>query len=204
LHVERIEEKQWKHEKYPQPHNLRKRSRGIRPKYEKVGNTLMLVGMEEYDYQSEFKLHNEPKKMNRIEYLEKLVQHKLAKWERKNPKNGPLFEEDNAKWEVARLSAEEHLRDLVISKYDKLDLYVRHASNGTFTKEEPAEKIKDITGEGHNVTNLEPSSKLYKKAAKIISARAAKDKTITSGRLVSHNKRTGRIILPNLQYKQAA
>lgn len=66
---------------------------------------------------------NTNKPMNRVKYLESLVQHKLNKWIRNNPKPNDkqnLFYEEFLKdWEKARDEALEHFRDVVISIYDK-------------------------------------------------------------------------------------
>lgn len=71
---------------------------------------------------SRYTKHEEPKKMNCVEYMEKLTQHKLARWERKHPKpNDELFN-DIEQWKQERETALERFRDFVVSIYDKLQV----------------------------------------------------------------------------------
>lgn len=63
------------------------------------------------------------KSMNRVKYLESLVQYKLNKWIRNNPapndKQNLFYKEFLEDWEKERDEALEHFRDVVISIYDK-------------------------------------------------------------------------------------
>lgn len=153
------------------------------------------------------------KKMTNLEYIDALTEYKFNKWLRKNPRpikanddQKDLFESQFLpKWMCMRDTAKERIRDSVISKYDKLNLYARHVKNRTFSHEEKIAEIKDTTGEGHDPAIMPKTSKLYKKAEEIITKKADKDSTITSGRLQAHNKKKGRIILPkSKQLKMAA
>lgn len=147
---------------------------------------------------------NSPKKMTREEYWERLAQHKLQRWERKHPKPCPeddVFKEEYlTTWKEERDKALEHFRDVVVSMYHKLNLYTRHAKNGTFTHEQKAAELKDSTGEGHDPTVMKPGSPLQKKAEEIVTTKQEEDATVTAGRLESHNKKKGKIILGNAKH----
>lgn len=146
-----------------------------------------------------YKMH----KMNRVEYMEALVKHKLAKWERENPKpagDDDLFKEEFVHpWVALRNQAEERIRDFVISVYDKLTLTGRFKinKNGMATyQEEKVAELRDINGEGHHVNALPASSKLLKKAQDVTDKIKAKRPNLVATNLRDHKKRTGRIILP--------
>lgn len=136
-------------------------------------------------------------------YMEAYVQDKLKKWEKKNPRPIPQGEDKNdlftsqyiPDWEKKRDEALQHIRDFVVSVYDKLKLYTRHVKNGKFSHDELAAEIKDITKEGHDLTKMKDSSKLYKKAADIIDKKIDKDDTVVAGKLLNHRKDQERIIL---------
>ena len=137
-------------------------------------------------------------KMNHTEYMEKLVEHKLAKWERKNPKPMDMFTEDVEKWMQLRENMKMHFRDVVVSIYDKLPLIGRFKigkTNATFIEKKVAE-IKDINGEGHNINHLNKSSKLLKVAQKVTDQVHAKHADLVSTNLKDHKRTKGRIILP--------
>lgn len=139
-------------------------------------------------------------KMNRIEYMEELVKHKLAKWERKNPKpasDDDLFKEEFVHpWVALRNQAEERIRDFVVSVYDKLLLTGRFKINESKYTEEKVAELKDINGEGHHVNALPVTSKLIKKAQDITNKTKAKRPNLVATNLRDHKKQKGRIILP--------
>lgn len=147
-------------------------------------------------------------KMNHVEYMEKLVQHKLAKWERKNPKpindsdkQADLFEKEfMIPWQNKYEAATERIRDFVISIYDKLPLTgrfeVRKSGTATYQDELLAE-LKDINGDGHHINDLDiKKSKLVKKAQKITNKVHAKRSNLICSNLKDHKRTKGRIILP--------
>ena len=140
-----------------------------------------------------------PHKMNRVEYNEKLVEHKLKKWERKNPAPADMFTEDVEKWKQLRETMKERFRDFVVSIYDPLSLTGRFViakeGSATYTEEKVAE-IKDVDGEGHRVNELPKDSKLIKKAQKITNETKAKRKNLVATNLKDHKRQKGRIILP--------
>lgn len=148
-------------------------------------------------------VHEDPKKMNRVEYMEKLTQHKLAKWERKHPKpckDDDLFKEEMIPlWEDERRRAEERLRDFVVSIYDKLPLIGRfeQKKDGMATyQEKKVADLKDENGDGHRVNEISVDSKLVKKAQKITNKVHAKHANLICTNLKDHKRQKGRIILP--------
>lgn len=138
-------------------------------------------------------------KMNKIQYCEKLVEHKLAKWERKNPKPMDMFTEDVEKWKQTYENMRERFRDFVVSIYDPLSLtgrFVVAKENTATYQEEQVAKIKDVNGEGHRVNELPKDSKLMKKAQKITNETKAKRPNLVATNLKDHKRKKGRIILP--------
>ena len=148
-------------------------------------------------------VHEDPKKMNHVEYMEKLTQHKLAKWEQKHPKpckDDDLFKEEMIPlWEDERRRAEERLRDFVVSIYDKLPLIGRfeQKKDGMATyQEKKVADLKDENGDGHRVNEISVDSKLVKKAQKITNKVHAKHANLVCTNLKDHKRQKGRIILP--------
>lgn len=148
-------------------------------------------------------LHVDSRKMNHVEYMEKLTQHKLAKWERKHPKpckDDDLFKEEMIPlWEDERRKAEERLRDFVVSIYDKLPLIGRfeQKKDGMATyQDKKVADLKDENGDGHRVNEISVDSKLVKKAQKITNKVHAKHANLVCTNLKDHKRQKGRIILP--------
>lgn len=135
-------------------------------------------------------------KMNRVEYMEKLVEHKTEKWERKNPQPLEMFAEEVERWKQERQTAIERIRDFVVSVYDKLILTGRYKINENKYREEKIAMVKDINGEGHHVNALPASSALIKRAQGLVNRAKARDKRLVAGNLRDHKKQKGRIILP--------
>lgn len=149
-----------------------------------------------------------PKKMTMQEYWEALVQHKLAKWIRKNPRpikddanNPDLFEAQYIpEWEAKRDLALERFRDFVVSMYDKLPLSGRFKKSDNNYVEEHVADIKDINGEGHKVNELNPeTSKLLKSVQKVTDDTKAKRSNLVATNLKDHKRTHGRIILPSMK-----
>ena len=180
----------WKNEKHPQPKNLRKKKSFW---YTTKDSVKYYVS-----HKSEYPDYT-PHKMNKTEYCEKLVEHKLKKWERNNPAPADMFTEDVEKWKQLRETAKERFRDFVVSIYDPLSLTGRFViakeGSATYTEEKVAE-IKDIDGEGHRVNELPKDSKLMKKAQKITNETKAKRKNLVATNLKDHKRQKGRILLP--------
>ena len=180
----------WAHEKHPQPKNLRK----------KVSHWYTTKdGVKHYvSHKSEYPDYT-PHKMSKIEYCEKLVEHKLKKWERTNVCPEAMFTEDVEKWKQLRETMKERFRDFVVSIYDPLPLTGRFivAKEGSAKyKEEKVAEIKDINGDGHRVNEVTKDSKLIQKAQKITNETKAKRKNLVATNLKDHKRQKGRILLP--------
>lgn len=138
------------------------------------------------------------KPMSKEAYWEKLVAHKLAKWEKSNPKpNQDLFE-STEEWKQKRFVAEQRFRDFVVSCYNKLELNGRFKQTEQKYTEEKVAEIKDINMEGHHVNELDKDSKLIKKAQKITNETKKKNPNLVATNLKDHKKQKGRIILPQV------
>jgi hypothetical protein len=138
-------------------------------------------------------------KLNKVEYMEKLVEHKVKKWERKNPQPADMFVEDVEKWKQERETAKERFRDFVVSIYDPLSLtgrFVIAKENSITYQEEKVAELKDINGEGHKVNELPKDSKLIKKAQKVTNETKVKRPNLVATNLKDHKRQKGRIILP--------
>ena len=138
-------------------------------------------------------------------YMEQVVQHKIAKWEKKNPRpikqnqNPPdMFEEEYMiPWKAKREAALERIRDFVVSMYDKLPLIGRFEESDNKYVENQVAMIKDINTEGHKVNELNPKkSKLLKKVQKKTNEVKAKNPNLICTNLKDHKRQKGRIILP--------
>lgn len=136
------------------------------------------------------------KPMCKTAYMEKLVAHKLEKWEKKHVKPQDMFTEDVEKWNNERFIAEQRFRDFVVSCYNKLELNGRFKETEQKYTEEKVAEIKDINGEGHHVNELNKDSKLLKKAQKITDETKKKKPNLVATNLKDHKKQKGRIILP--------
>lgn len=131
-------------------------------------------------------------------YYEKLVAHKLEKWEKKNPKpNQDLFDKVED-WEQRRFTAEQRFRDFVVSIYDKLPLIGRFKTNTPTAEymEEKVAEIKDINGDGHKVNEMTEQSPLLKKAKEVTNKVKAKRQNLIVTNLKDHKRQKGRMILP--------
>lgn len=182
----------WEHKKYPQPKCLLKCKKKIKQK----GNAVIPARNDFLQFK------NFPytlPKMNKTQYMEKLVEHKLAKWERKNPAPEAMFVEDVEKWKQERENMKERFRDFVVSIYDKLLLtgrFVLAKENSASYMEEKVAELKDINGEGHRVNELPKDSKLMKKAQKKTNEVKTKRPNLVATNLKDHKRQKGRIILP--------
>lgn len=189
----------WKLKKSPQQKRLQHSWKGwVQVKDETTGLWTKKFIHHKSDYIPYNKLKDKPK-MNHVEYMEKLTQHKLAKWERKNPKPLDMFTEEVEKWKQQRETAEERLRDFVVSIYDKLPLVGRfeQKKDGMATyQEKKIADLKDENGDGHRVNEISVDSKLVKKAQKITNKVHAKHANLVCTNLKDHKRQKGRIILP--------
>ena len=207
-----------KNHKYSKPHHVTKdgithectnRNKPTRKnEYEHTGHNDFVKFFPNYPYTI--------KPMCKEAYMEKLTQHKLEKWERKNPCPEAMFVEDVEKWKQERFVTEQRLRDFVVSIYDKLSIMGNRvdAKNSKMKADKIAE-IKDIDGKGHDVThpNLSTEDKLYKEASKKAQDAMNKDETILDADLVNHKhnqkrplnaKRAKTVTLADKKVKKAA
>ena len=142
------------------------------------------------------------KTLNRIELMEGYVQHKLQKWERKHPcpvkKDDLFYSQQFPVWEAERVAAEERIRDLVVAKYDKLQLIGRFSSTDELFHEQEIAQIKDNgeTAKYGGVNKLPEHSKVMKMARKETNKVKAKRSNLVCTNLKDHRKKTGRILLP--------
>ena len=142
-------------------------------------------------------------KLNRTELMEGYVQHKLQKWERKHPcpvqKDDLFYSQQFPVWEAERVAAEERIRDLVVAKYDKLQLIGRFSSTDELFHEQEIAQIKDNgeTAKYGGVNKLPEHSKVMKMARKETNKVKAKRSNLVCTNLKDHRKKTGRILLPN-------
>ena len=145
------------------------------------------------------------KKLNHIELMEGYVQHKLQKWERKHPcpvkKDDLFYSQQYPVWKAEKDSAEEHIRNLIVAKYDKLQLVGRFSSTNELSYEQEIAQIRDNgeTIKYGGVNNLPETSKVMKTAHIITNKVKAKRGNLICTNLKDHKKQRGRILLPNMK-----
>jgi len=196
--------KLWKipKEGYPQPEHLHHAHKGEKWYKYKDGSCKLVKWHHKSQLTGSVSI-----KMNRVEYMEAYVQQKLDKWVRKNPApikddtQPDIFEQEfMVPWKQAKDLAEERIRDFVVSVYDKLHLVGRYKTSETGTttfRNKKVADIKDKTGEGHNINELDPEkSPLLKKAQKLTNEEKARDVKLVATTLKDHKQKKGRIILP--------
>ena len=152
------------------------------------------------------------KRLNRIELLEGYVQHKLQKWEHKHPcpvkKDDLFYTQQFPVWEAQKNTEEERIRDLIVTKYDKLPLVGRFKSSEEKFQEQEIAQIKDNgdTVKYGGVNNLPEHSKVIKMARKETNKVKAKRGNLVCTNLRDHKRKTGRILLPSVdkQMRMAA
>ena len=174
----------WKYERYKQPKRLIKCK--ARKHCEKRNDFVKYFSNYPYTI----------KPMSKEAYWEKLVAHKLEKWEKKNPKPSQDLFDKVEDWDQRRFMAEQRFRDFVVSCYNKLELNGRFKKSEQKYTEEKVAEIKDINMEGHRVNELGKDSKLLKKAQKITDETKKKNPKLVATNLKDHKKQKGRIILP--------
>lgn len=184
----------WEHKKYPQPKRLIKCKKKVKQK----GTAIIparndFFAFMKFSKKTRNKVHLmwTPEKMNKVQYMEKLVEHKLAKWERKNVCPEAMFTEDVEKWKQERENAVQRFRDFVVSIYDNLIVM----GNRVNTKESKMKaskiaEVKDVDGKGHDVSfpNLSTEDKLYKNAESAAKKAMKKDASIIDADLMNHKR----------------
>lgn len=146
------------------------------------------------------------KKLNHTELMEGYVQHKLKKWEAKNPcpveKDDLFYEQQYPEWAVKRQKAEEYLRDVVINKYaNKLSLVGRFEIDDNKYEEFEVAKITDKFGEiakAGGVNNLSVESKVMRKAQYMTNITKKRHPKCVCTNLRDYKKQRGRILLPKM------
>ena len=140
------------------------------------------------------------KNLGQAAKMELYVQDKLKKWEKKHPKPCPdddLFKDEMIPaWEHEKEQALIHIRDFVVSMFDKLPLVGRFKTGTAVYQEKLIAELKDHNGEGHKVNDLKKNSKLLKKAQKVTDKVHAKHANLVCTNLGDHKRKHGRIILP--------
>lgn len=174
----------WEHKRYKQPKRLLKCKKKMKQK-----GTAVIPARNDF-----LQFKNFPytlPKMNKVEYMEKLVEHKLAKWERKNVCPEAMFTEDVAKWKQERETMKERFRDFVVSIYDNLIVMGNRVNtNESNMKASKIAEVKDVDGKGHDVTypNLSTEDKLYKNAESAAKKAMKKDASIIDADLMNHKR----------------
>ena len=146
------------------------------------------------------------KKINHTELMEGYVQHKLKKWETKNPcpveKDDLFYEQQYPEWAAKRQKAEEYLRDVVINKYtNKLSLIGRFEIDDNKYEELEVAKIADKFSEtikAGGVNNLSVESKVMRKAQHMTNITKKRHPKCVCTNLRDHKKQRGRILLPKI------
>lgn len=144
-------------------------------------------------------------KMNRIELMERLVQYKLSKWEKRNP--CPIKQDQGYKdlfedqflpqWKESREEAEKRLRGVVTSMYSKIlmSACVIEKTGGCKVSHVPLFYVKDKVNIERYAPpyNVKYIQKLYKseieKADKLINKLTFKDKQVT-GIAIANGEKT--------------
>lgn len=211
----------WKHERHKQPKRLikcKKRKYSSWKSYSPTTNGQKEVKREKRNDFVKF-FPNYPyniPKMSKEKYWEKLTEHKLARWERKNPcpvkddsTTPDLFAAEHlGPWRATRDKMKEHFRDVVISMYDKLAIVGNYVDRkNKKVKKKVVATIKDIDGKGHNVNHpdLSINHKLYKNAVGAAKVAMRADHSIIDCDLMNHKKSQVRpLLITKSELKKAA
>lgn len=122
--------------------------------------------------------------------------HMVARWDKRHPMPEPDLFGNHKEWEKTREAAIERIRDIVVSRYDKLILTGRFKRSENEFYEKTVATIKDINGEGHKVNELPKTSKLLMKATSLTQTIYEKSPSLVATTLHDHVRKRGRIILP--------
>ena len=186
----------WEYKKYPQPKCLRKKYK--KKYYFKRTHTIRKIVEHPSDYTQFPNYPYTLPKLNKVEYMEKLVEHKTKKWEHKNPCPAEMFTEDVEKWKHLRETMKERFRDFVVSIYDPLIIM----GNRVNVKKQKIDankiaEVKDVDGKGHDVSfpNLSTEDKLYKNAESAAKNAMKKDASILDADLMNHKRNQKRPLL---------
>jgi len=148
------------------------------------------------EYKLYIKTRFEVKKQTLTQRMVKEEEHMVKRWDKRHPKPEPdLFNTCKA-WEDTREKAIERIRDIVVSRYDKLQLIGRFKLRENEFIDRKIGELKDIRGQGHIVNELSPTAELIKLAAKMTALVHDKCPTLVCSTLKDHKRERGRIILP--------
>jgi hypothetical protein len=147
------------------------------------------------------------KQLNHTELMEGYVQHKLAKWIKRNPcpvqKDDLFYAEQFPIWDSKRQSAEEYIRDTVITIYaNKLTLTARYEEPENKYEESDFATVTDKFGETvkfGGVNNLPKKSKVMRKAQHLTNIAKKKNSKCICTNLKDHKKQRGRILFPEMR-----
>lgn len=159
-----------------------------------------------YDVPSEVKSmceKNTNKRIGSANFMERLAQHKLAKWVRKHPApcdESDLFKNEFLKpWEEERNKALERFRNVVVSTYFKLKIYGRYSQRDSgYPKLIGLIDNKTTELFNKNVTQLNTDSVILDRACKLVNIEAKRNKNLIAGRLEDPNSKQGILIIPKL------
>ena len=159
-----------------------------------------------YDVPSEVKSmceKNTNKRIGSANFMERLAQHKLAKWMRKHPApcdESDLFKNEFLKpWEEERDKALERFRNVVVSTYFKLKIYGRYSQRDSgYPKLIGLIDNKTTELFNKNVTQLNTDSVILDRACKLVNIEAKRNKNLIAGRLEDPNSKQGILIIPKL------
>ena len=192
----------WEHKKYPQYKSMMKKH--VEWIYNKETHITEKVTVPSTFPTKKFDDYQKSlwKNLGKAAKMKAYEDEKMKKWERKHPKPCPtddLFKDEFIPmWEKEREEALIHIRDFVVSMFDKLPLTGRFkmSEKNAVYQEKKIADIKDINGEGHKVNELGPESKLLNKAQKITNKTHAKNPSLVATNLKDHKRKKGRMILP--------
>ena len=137
-------------------------------------------------------------KMSKDEYIERLINHKINRWERRHPcpvnKFDIFYEEYFNNWKSDREKAIARIKEIVSFDNDKYYLYARYEkSDGGYTKWGTIVLAK-LSGK-YNV---------LLRAKKITDAEKEKHPSLVATNLINISTKKGRIILPLSNNRMAA
>lgn len=143
------------------------------------------------------------KPLTRTQLMRGYELHKLEKWEKRNPnpidKYSPsLFDQEfQNEWEIMRENAIEHIRDMIVSRYDKLPVYAKFEGSSGYDKK--IAMIRDIDGTGHRINDVNiEDSKTLQLAQKVANQVYATNPKLVAIQVMDHLRKRGRLILPKV------
>jgi hypothetical protein len=130
-----------------------------------------------------------------MEKIQREEQYMIERWDLKHPQPEPNLFDTNS-WNEKREAAIEHIRDVIVSRYDKLNLIGRFKKKEKEFIEKNVAQIKDIGMEGHKVNELSEKSRLLKKAKSVTNELHRRTPSLVCTILQDHKRKRGHMILP--------